>query len=209
MKKKKDSGKPLVKNKYNILLINTMGVDLSESVLNLILSQFYLYQPKVVKPMSKEDKSKLEKKVSELSKKKEEISFKKIIFNDPTKVSDASLNTILDAFSRIGFKNGSFISQFNSDSVSKALMVFNRWINIEQNIPEAEDIFKIMPSQEAEVVNPLEASVSTFSKYNSFNPEQVYTPASQESSMSNYSTESADSGESFYSRNERDESEQY
>ncbi|MBU0756580.1 MAG: hypothetical protein KKF44_00815 [Nanoarchaeota archaeon] len=106
----------------------------------------------------------------------EDKNLKKAIFSDPTAFSDTNLNDIIDAFAKIGFKNGSFVNQFQNGDLTNLLILFNKWINLDPGVPSAENVFENMPAAEevlAPRTLPIDAFRSTYMAFN-FIPLDVY-----------------------------------
>ena len=138
---------------------------ISEELLRLIFDSLYYTSRKPAEKPVKEE-SKLEKKIEE-----KKSDSKMIFFRDAKTVFDDNIHDILDDISRLGLNNGKFTPMVDNASISELLMIFNRWININQ---ANEEIFGTAENLESGVMSAPGLTSEKSMNYSSFYPEEMY-----------------------------------
>ncbi|MBD3204029.1 hypothetical protein GF327_07040 [Candidatus Woesearchaeota archaeon] len=177
-----------------------MVKELSNNIIRHITDSLGLYYLGNISKKQKQDKSEIEEKIEDIQEKHKKIQkdLKKSIFEKPFESFDErNLNEIIDAFSRIG-KKESFVSNFMDSDVSNLLIMFNKWINLEEKIPAAEEVFvneTNFPENSMPVFEPNQL------RYEGFIPEEIYSNI-ESGEVPDYTPGSSQQEKNFYIRKE-------
>ncbi|MFH0875202.1 MAG: hypothetical protein V1859_04645 [archaeon] len=130
---------------------------------------------------------------------------KNIIFSNPNTVRDHTINEIIDAFAKIGMSDPAFISRINDDSLTRLLVLFNKWINID--IRQEEIFSNITPKEEESLQQRFASEPSRMLSYSQFSPQHAYSNAiifgETGSSSLNYQEAQNEPSEGLYNRIEK------